>query len=157
MITFFSSIVTSCKDIAGKLRRISASAGGRIIDDRLLMQQRGFASVPKSGDQVLFLQLGNLIVAIASDCADRPPLAEGDAALYASASCYITVSPNGSIKIKAPKGVDVDGDLRVNGDVSDSVGKLSALRDKYNFHASIGNLGAPTGIPMPEFQDKGGT
>lgn len=40
------------------------------------------------------------------------------------------------------------GDLNVNdGDVSDSAGTLSGLRNSYNLHTHIGNLGAPTSTP----------
>lgn len=156
MMTFFTSTVTKCKDIAGKLRLVSAMAGGVLTENRQLMQHRGFVSVPAEGDRIGFLRLGNVVLGIASDCADRPTLAEGEAALYGSAQCYVLVRPDGSIEIKAPADVKVLGNLLCTGDVSDSVGPLSALRAKHNTHTHMGNLGAPTSPTMPAGQDNGG-
>jgi|GEM_PF-1697721 len=156
MMSFFTSIVTSCKDLKGKLRMVNAEAGGVSVQNRQLMQQSGFSSVPKAGDRITFLRLGNVVLGIASDCDDRPELLEGERAIHASKSCYMIVHPDGSIEIKAPKGVEITGDLVVKGDVSDSVGALSALRTKYNAHMHVGNLGAPTSPPTPAGQDIGG-
>lgn len=156
MMTFFTSTVTKCKDIAGNLRLVSALAGGILIENRQLMQQSGFCSVPRPGDRIAFLRLGNLILGIASNSADRPAVAEGEAALYGSAQCYVLVRPDGSIEIKAPGDVTVSGNLKCTGEVSDAVGPLSVLRDKYNSHKHVGNLGAPTSPTMPDGQDLGG-
>ena len=144
MMKFFTSIVSSCKDIAGKLRGVDAKANGRDVEGRQLMQQFGFISIPPSGSRILFLEFGNVIVGVASDGKDRPAVKEGETALYSDKAHYIILKDNGTIAIKADGGVDVDGDLRVNGEVSDKVGKLSKLRDNYNQHTHIGNLGAPT-------------
>ena len=144
MMKFFTSIVSSCKDIAGKLRGVDAKANGRDVEGRQLMQQFGFISIPPSGSRILFLEFGNVIVGAASDGKDRPAVKEGETALYSDKAHYIILKDNGTIAIKADGGVDVDGDLRVNGEVSDKVGKLSKLRDNYNQHTHIGNLGAPT-------------
>ena len=67
---FFSSIVKSCKDIAGKLRLVSASTGDIDTENRQLMQQYGFISIPKSGSKILFLSSGNVTVGVASDSED---------------------------------------------------------------------------------------
>ena len=144
MMKFFTSIVSSCKDIAGKLRGVDAKANGRDVEGRQLMQQFGFISIPPSGSRILFLEFGNVIVGVASDDKDRPAVKEGETALYSDKAHYIILKDNGTIAIKADGGIDVDGDLRVNGEVSDKVGKLSKLRDNYNQHTHIGNLGAPT-------------
>lgn len=144
MMKFFTSIVSSCKDIAGKLRGVDAKANGRDVEGRQLMQQFGFISIPPSGSRILFLEFGNVIVGVASDGKDRPAVHEGETALYSDKAHYIILKDNGTIAIKADGGIDVDGDLRVNGEVSDKVGKLSKLRDNYNQHTHIGNLGAPT-------------
>ena len=156
MMSFFTSTVTKCKDIAGKLRLVSAMAGDILTENRQLMQQSGFCSVPRPGDRIAFMRLGNLILGFASDSTDRPELAEGEAALYGSAQCYVLVRPDGAIEIKAPKDVTVVGNLICTGDVSDSVGPLSTLRTKYNAHTHMGNLGTPTSPTMPAGQDNGG-
>lgn len=144
MMKFFTSIVTSCKDVAGKLRSIGGKANGIEFEGRQMMQHFGFVSIPKAGERCLFLQFGNVVIAVASDGKDRPAVKEGETALYREGEHYIILKADGTIAIKANGGVDIDGDLRVNGDVSDNVGKLSKLRDNYNQHSHVGNLGAPT-------------
>jgi phage gp45-like len=154
MMKFFTSIVTSCKDVAGKLRSIGGKANGIEFEGRQMMQHFGFVSIQKAGERCLFLQFGNVVIAVASDGKDRPAVKEGETALYREGEHYIILKADGTIAIKANGGVDIDGDLRVNGDVSDNVGKLSKLRDNYNQHTHVGNLGAPT-APTDK-QDLGG-
>ena len=117
---FFTSIVNSCKDIAGKLRRVNASANGVEVENRQLMQQFGFVSVPKKGSRILFLQFGNVTVGVASDGADRPEVKEGEVAVYRDGQQCILLKEDGTIGIKAPKGVDIDGDLRVTKNIWDN-------------------------------------
>lgn len=120
MMKFFTSIISSCKDIAGKLRSVSAKANGRDVEGRQLMQQYGFISIPPSGSRILFLEFGNVIVGVASDGKDRPAVEEGETAVYRDDKQYIIFKKNGTIEIKAPKGVDIDGDLRVSKDIWDN-------------------------------------
>lgn len=150
MMKFFTSIVSSCKDIAGKLRGVDAKANGRDVEGRQLMQQFGFISIPPSGSRILFLEFGNVIVGVASDGKDRPAIKESEVALYREKAHYIILKDDGTIAIKAEGGVDIDGDVRVNGEVSDKVGKLSKLRDTFNQHTHVGNLGAPTAPPTQQ-------
>lgn len=65
MMKFFTSIVESCKDVAGKLRNLTAKANDIEFEDRQLMQQFGFISIPRKGDRVLLLQFGNVVIAVA--------------------------------------------------------------------------------------------
>lgn len=147
---FFSSIVTKCKDVAGKLRQISASSNDIDVENRQLMQHYGLISVPKKGSRVLFLSLGGVTLGIASDSDDRPALEEGEVALYATKDHFIHLKKDGSIVIKASAGMQIDGDLKVNGQLSDSIGSLSSLRSKYNNHTHVSNgPGAPTNVPIP--------
>lgn len=157
---FFTSIVTSCKDIAGKLRRVSAKANGRDVEGRQLMQQFGFVSVPPKGTRVLFLEFGNVIVGVASDGKDRPDVKEGEVAVYKDGKQCILLKENGSIEIKAPKGVDIDGDLRVSKDIWDNtdnsaeVGSIRNMRSilKQQVHGTAvgpSSVGTPPIIPDP--------
>lgn len=152
MMKFFTSIVESCKDVAGKLRNLTAKANDIEFEDRQLMQHFGFISVPRKGDRVLLLQFGNVVIAVASDSADRPAVNEGETALYREKEHYIILKDDGTIAIKASGGVDIDGDLRVTGDVQDKSGTLDRLRQNYNKHTHVGNLGAPTS-PTTDAQD----
>lgn len=156
MMTFFTSVVTKCKDVAGKLRLVSASEGGVTVENRLLMQQRGFISSPIAGDRIAFVRSGNFLLGFATDSDSRPLVLDGEAAVYSSADCYILLRPDGSIEIKAPNDITVHGNIKCMGDVRDSIGTLADLRSKYNAHTHVGNLGAPTGPTMPNGQDVGG-
>jgi len=160
MMKFFTSIVTSCKDIAGKLRRVNAFANGIDVENRQLMQQFGFVSVPKQGSRILFLQFGNVTIGVASDGSERPDVKEGEVAVYVDKDNYILLKQNGSIEIKAPKGVDIDGDLRVTKDIWDNtsnpadVGSVNNMRQilKQQVHGTAvgpSSPGTPPIIPNP--------
>lgn len=151
---FFTSIVSSCKDIAGKLRRVSASANGIDVEGRQLMQQFGFVSVPTKGSRILFLQFGNVTVAVASDGSDRPEVKEGESAVYRSSGHYIKLNEDGSVEIKTEKGVDIKGDLRVSGDVWDNTdnpavsNSMKNMRDILNQQTHGTAVGpSSTGVP----------
>ena len=153
---FFTSIVNSCKDIAGKLRRVNASANGVEVENRQLMQQFGFVSVPKKGSRILFLQFGNVTVGVASDGADRPEVKEGEVAVYRDSQQCILLKEDGTIGIKAPKGVDIDGDLRVTKNIWDNtddpscVGSVNEMRQtllKQTHGTAVGP--SSTGVPNP--------
>lgn len=151
---FFTSIISSCKDIAGKLRSVSAKANGRDVEDRQLMQQYGFISIPPSGSRILFLEFGNVIVGVASDGKERPAVEEGETAVYRDDKQYILIKKNGTIEIKAPNGVDIEGDLRVSKDIWDKMGSLDHLRTTVNTQThgtAVGptSPGAPPDAPNP--------
>lgn len=55
------------------------------------------------------------------------------------------ITADGNIEIN--NSVKIIGDLDVTGESSDGVGNLSSLRDAYNAHYHIGNLGIPTAPP----------
>ena len=148
MMKFFTSIVTSCKDIVGKLRSVSANANGRDVEGRQLMQQFGFISIPPSGSRILFLEFGNVTIGIASDGKDRPEVKEGEVAVYKDDKQYILLKDNGTIEIKAPKGVDIDGDLRVSKDIWDKMGSLDHLRTTVNTQTH-GTAVGPTSTGLP--------
>lgn len=158
MIEMFRGIVKSAKDAGKGFRLVTAIGRGDVaIEDAQLWQHRGFASRPKSGDPVLFLKRNGLIFAVGSTTADCPSdIEEGETVVYACKDSCLRMKASGEISFVAPKGVDVEGDLRVTGEVSDLVGKLSALRDKYNAHKHVGNLASPTSPTMPDGVDMGG-
>ena len=161
---FFSSIVKSCKDIAGKLRLVSASTGDIDTENRQLMQQYGFISIPKSGAKILFLSSGNVTVGVASDSEDRPSLEEGEIAVYASKESYIKLNKDGSMTIKPASGkelfvdapirssgtIQADGDISSSANISDVKGSIEVVRAIYNSHAhGVTAIGSPTSTPVP--------
>ena len=125
MMKFFTSVVTSCKDIAGKLRSIGGKANGIEFEGRQMMQHFGFISVPKAGERCLFLQFGNVVIAVASDGKDRPAVKEGETALYRAKEHYIILKDDGTIAIKA--GTTTLGDY--NGTMDDVCAK--AVRETF--------------------------
>ncbi len=160
---FFSSIVKSCKDIAGKLRLVSASTGDIDTENRQLMQQYGFISIPKSGAKILFLSSGNVTVGVASDSEDRPSLEEGEIAVYASKESYIKLNKDGSMTIKPASGkelfvdapirssgtIQADGDISSSANISDVKGSIEIMRTTYNNHThGVTAIGSPTSTPV---------
>lgn len=129
---FFTSLVTACKDVAGKLRKVSASANGIDVEGRQLVQHFGFVSVPPKGSRIVFLQFGNVTLGIAEDGPDRPEVKEGESALYRNSSNYVIIKADGSVMIKADKGVDIDGELRVSKDVYDNTANPAVTNSMQN-------------------------
>jgi len=110
-MNFFRAVVETVKDASTGLRTVVAIGSGvREITDRPMMQQRGFISIPKKGDQVLFLKDSGLVIAIASDSEDRPTGKEAESIVYSTKDCFIRVMPDGSVHVKANKIVFGDDD-----------------------------------------------
>jgi hypothetical protein len=73
-------------------------------------------------------------------------------------SGYFKIQADGNLEII--NDVKITGNLQVTtaisagsnisskGEVADSQGNLSSLRDAYDNHYAIGNLGIPTGLPI---------
>jgi hypothetical protein len=59
----------------------------------------------------------------------------------------ILFSHDGSIIINTTSAVIINGNLQVNGTISDSVGGLQAMRDTYNEHYHSDPQGGDTGTP----------
>jgi len=70
----------------------------------------------------------------------------------------ITITSDGNLEIKndvlitgnlkVTKKIGSNSDITCAGDLSDNIGVLSQLRDKYDAHFHIGNLGIPTATPI---------
>ena len=101
-----------------------------------------------------------MIVGVASDGKERPEVKEGEVADYRDGEQFILFKENGSIEIKAPKGVDIDGDLRVSKDIWDNtdspadVGSIKNMRNilKQQVHGTAvgpSSPGTPPIIPDP--------
>lgn len=116
------------------------------------MQEYGFASRPKSGADALVLFLGGNrdhgVVVATSDKKGRPPLEEGEVAMW---------TPDVVIKIKADKSVEISGagkiifpcDLEVTGDVkvSGDVKLPSGITLAGHKHPTAGS--GPPSTPIP--------
>jgi Type VI secretion system/phage-baseplate injector OB domain len=107
----------------------------------------GMACPPSPGDQVLIIpqegdaQHGLIVGRLYSNLV-RPPHAEaGEIALSHQSGSSLRLLNSGVIVI--------EGDLHVSGDVYDSHGPLSRLRDDYNVHTHRTSSGQTTSGPTP--------
>lgn len=107
---FFRGVLTedAADDAAGGPRVVQALGRGvREVPDVPLMQQRGLASMPKSGDVIGAMQVDDLVVAIASESTDRPALEAGDTSLYASKDVYVLLKQDGMVTVSGKGGAKV--------------------------------------------------
>jgi uncharacterized protein involved in type VI secretion and phage assembly len=108
----------------------------------------GIVCPPGSGDQVLVIpQEGDaqhgLIVGRLFSNSVRPPIAAaGEITMSHQSGCSIRLLNSGIIA--------VNGDLHVSGNVYDSHGSLSKLRNDYNCHIHQTSSGQNTSIPTPQ-------
>lgn len=107
----------------------------------------GMFCPPNPGDQVLVIpqegdfQHGIIVGRLYSNTV-RPPNAEvGELILCHRSGCSLRLSNNGTVLI--------EGDLHVSGDVYDSYGPLSKLRNDYNVHTHIYGADQTTSGPLP--------
>jgi len=107
----------------------------------------GMACPPSAGDQVLIIpqegdaQHGLIVGRLYSNLV-RPPAAEpGEITLSHQSGCSLRLLNSGV--------VEVGGDLHVSGDVYDSHGPLSKLRNDYNAHIHHTSSGQTTSTPLP--------
>jgi uncharacterized protein involved in type VI secretion and phage assembly len=107
----------------------------------------GMTCPPSPGDQVLVIpqegdaQHGLIVGRVYSNLA-RPPQADpGEINLSHQSGCSIRLLNSGIVAI--------EGDLHVSGDVYDSHGALSKLRNDYNVHIHQSSNGQDTSGPLP--------
>lgn len=126
---------------------------GEVLGDVEHFEPFGFTSRPLAGAEVLTASMaGNrshTVVLCASDRRYRKiNLQPGEAAVFTSDGSEIHLKINGEIVIKAASKVTVDTPmLECTGDVSDTTGTMQEMRDVFNLHTHIGNLGNPTSPP----------
>jgi phage gp45-like len=108
----------------------------------------GITSPPSPGDQVLVIsQEGNaehgIVVGHLFSSSSRPPQVQvGEIALQ-----HVSGS---SIRLLNTGVISMSGDLHVSGDVYDSHGSLSKLRNDYNLHIHHTSSGEDTSVPIPQ-------
>jgi len=119
---FMRGVLTedATEDAAGGPRVVQALVRGvREAPDVPLMQQRGLASMPKTGDVIGIEQVDDLVVAVSSESTDRPALEAGDTSLYASKDVYVLLKQDGTIKVVGKNGAKVtistDSTVQVEG------------------------------------------
>jgi uncharacterized protein involved in type VI secretion and phage assembly len=108
----------------------------------------GMVCPPSPGDQVLIIpqegdaQHGIIVGRLFSNSV-RPPSADpGEIALTHQSGCSVRLLNSGIVAIQ--------GDLHVSGNVYDSYGSLSQLRNDYNIHIHLTSGGQETSTPLPQ-------
>lgn len=148
-------IVTSV--VEGVIKRFTASGrADETISNREYLQHYGFTSRPQSGAELIIMREGNNIIAIASDDRRyRISLEEGEVALYDDLGQAVHLTREGVV-VTSPKKIsasaptveisaevkvlldtpllEVTGDIRSGGEVSDRKGTMQAMRDTHNQH-----------------------
>jgi len=138
--------ITKSSDRSEKPRLFSAS--GRIdetLEDRELIQQSGFSSIPKEGDDVIVLSFGNLRIAVATESKDRPLLEVGETAVFSSAETYIKMKADGTIEIVSKgKKITFDGDIEATGEITAKAGSTPVKLTTHLHPTPVGPSSAPT-------------
>lgn len=123
-------------------------------------QAAGFKSVPLVGAEALVLAVGgdgdHRIAVVVHDKKSRPTgwkpgetgiynLTTGDL-IHLKADGSIEITATRALKIKAPQ-VEIEGNVVVNGELSDRHGSLSQMRTTFNQHSHSAN-GSSTPAPI---------
>jgi phage gp45-like len=143
--------------VQGVIQRVSATVWGNgAIDDRELFQHYGYSSRPLAGSEVIFIRQGNHFIAIASDDRRyRIALEEGECAIYDDLGQKVHLTRDGivaasskrinataplveivataKVTVTTPL-LEVSGDIKAGGGVSDRKGSIQAMRDTHNAH-----------------------
>jgi uncharacterized protein involved in type VI secretion and phage assembly len=108
----------------------------------------GMSCPPNPGDQVLVLaqegdaEHGIIVGRAFSNMAAPPAAPAGELWMVHATGSFIKLLNDGTIQIQGS--LTVTGDIHSTGDISDSHGKLSALRAHYNRHHHIDSRGGQT-------------
>ena len=163
------SLITSTTGEDGEIRLEVNMLAGETRDDIENIQQYGVSSRPKPGAQSLIICIGGSrdhSVSIATKGMSENmviELKEDEVALHTDEGDKIHLKNGNIIELKtkifnitATDSVNIDTpQITSTGEISDSVGNLSSLRNNFNKHTHIGNLGAPTS--PPDSPDSGGS
>jgi len=148
----------------GGLRQGQVSLLANEVRDKLEhIEPYGFTSSPQVGAEAFVVSLGGTrdhsVIIVAADRRFRlRTLEAGEVALYDDQGSSIVLKRGGRIEVRAAAGVDVVGDVRVQGslevtgDLADGTGSLQDLRDIYNLHEhqEHGTGGGITGPPLTQ-------
>lgn len=126
--------------IIGTIKRTGNKAlqvlglSGELIDDVPLYQQVGFASwLPTNAEVVMLPMSGKArnFVIIAGQDAVAVELKEGETVVYNQHGVEIRLL---SDRVKINTNLEVDGNIKATGDVSDKAGSMQIMRGAYNIH-----------------------
>jgi len=160
--------------IEGVIKRFSASGrSDETFESREYFQHYGFTSRALPGAEIIVIQEGNHLIAVASDDRRyRLAMANGEVALYDHLGQHFHLKSDGTVDVVGVNEVrviaplvkvvastkvrletpllEVTGNITAGGNINDATRPMSADRDIYNGHTHTGDSGGTTGTPNQE-------
>lgn len=140
--------------IIGTIKRTGNKAlqvlglSGELVDDVPLYQQVGFASwLPEDAEVVMLPMQGrarNFVIVSGND-AVVIELNDGETVVYNQHGVELRLLKD---KIKSNVSLEVDGDIKATGDVSDKAGSMQIMRGAYNIHGHTAEGTSPPTVLM---------
>jgi len=129
-----------------------------VLDKIEHIEPYGLTAHPLKESEAVLLSVGGrrshtIVINVGDRRYRLTTLTEGQVALYDANGSTIIMNNDGTITITASGGVNVVGDLNVDGaitatgDVSDSTRSMQDIVDGHNAHVHTGNAGNPTSPP----------
>jgi phage gp45-like len=140
--------------IIGTIKRTGNKAlqvlglSGELVDDVPLYQQVGFASwLPEDAEVVMLPMQGRArnFVIVAGQDAVAVELKEGETVVYNQHGVEIRLL---SDRVKINTNLEVDGNIKATGDVSDKAGSMQIMREAYNIHGHTAEGTSPPTVLM---------
>ncbi|PAT63074.1 phage baseplate assembly protein [Psychrobacter sp. JB193] len=140
--------------IIGTIKRTGNKAlqvlglSGELVDDVPLYQQVGFASwLPEDAEVVMLPMQGRArnFVIVAGQDAVAVELKEGETVVYNQHGVEIRLL---SDRVKINTNLEVDGNIKATGDVSDKAGSMQSMREAYNIHGHTAEGTSPPTVLM---------
>lgn len=140
--------------IIGTIKRTGNKAlqvlglSGELVDDVPLYQQAGFASwLPEDAEVVMLPMSGRArnFVIVAGNDAVAIELGEGETVVYNQHGVELRLSKD---RVKINTDLEVDGNIKATGDVSDKAGSMQIMRGAYNVHGHTAEGTSPPTVQM---------
>lgn len=158
-------IVLSSDDTKERQAIQGALLAGEVRDGLERFQQYGVTSRPKDGAELVAIFLaGNrdhgLVLAVEDRRYRLKGLEKGEVALYDDLGSVVHLKRDGVIRVVSSTRIEIstpelelDGNLRVGGDVEDASGTMAEMRETFNGHVHTengdgGGITDPTLTPM---------
>jgi phage gp45-like len=121
-------IISTLAEI-GKLIRVTFKGrDDEDVKDRISIQQYGFKSVPRKGDQCLALVDNGFILVVGSEALKEITISEGDTIIYSDKDNYIKILGNGGIEIECNGKIKINsGEVEIGGTATSELVKKTLL------------------------------
>jgi phage baseplate assembly protein V len=125
---------------------VQVTLGAGETQDVERVQDYGFTSVPEAGAEGIALAVGGsaghrVVIALDDRRYRKTGMAAGEVAVYHKSGSYLHLMANGDLVIKAAH-------ILIGEGAAEALVKGPAMQTLFNEHRHLGNLGAPTGVPL---------